>query len=153
MIPWTIAHQAPLSVGFSRQEYQSGLPFPTRGDLPDPGIEPTSLLSTCIGRWALLPLTPPGKSHPSLCRWVKRSLKEIQLTLCSHPFLPGRLLASSCGDKPSPEFQELQSQESFPSAALGFFGPHMKMLTTCQAWGTHGRGHRTSRWRFHCMKS
>ena len=39
---WTVAHQTPLSVGFSRQEYWSGLPFPTPGDLPDPGIEPRS---------------------------------------------------------------------------------------------------------------
>ena len=40
--PWTVAHQAPLSMGFSRQEYWSGLSFPPPGDLPDPGIEPTS---------------------------------------------------------------------------------------------------------------
>ena len=39
---WTVAHQAPLSMGFSRQDYCSGLPFPSPGDLPDPGIEPTS---------------------------------------------------------------------------------------------------------------
>ena len=39
---WTIAHQAPLSMGFFRQEYWSGLPFPSPGDLPDPGIEPRS---------------------------------------------------------------------------------------------------------------
>ena len=39
--PWTVAHQAPLSMGFSRQEYWSG--FPSPGDLPDPGIEPRSL--------------------------------------------------------------------------------------------------------------
>ena len=38
--PWTVAHQAPLSMGFSRQEYWSGLPFPSPGHLPDPGIEP-----------------------------------------------------------------------------------------------------------------
>ena len=38
--PWTVARQAPLSMGFSRQEYWSGLPFPSPGDLPDPGIEP-----------------------------------------------------------------------------------------------------------------
>ena len=38
--PWTIAYQAPLSLGFSRQEYWSGLPFPSLADLPDPGIEP-----------------------------------------------------------------------------------------------------------------
>ena len=40
--PWTAAHQAPPSMGFSRQEYWSGLPFPFPGDLPDPGIEPRS---------------------------------------------------------------------------------------------------------------
>jgi len=39
---WTIAHQVPLSMEFSRQEYWSGLPFPSPGDLLDPGIEPTS---------------------------------------------------------------------------------------------------------------
>ena len=42
VIPWTIAHQAPLSMGFSRQEYWSDLPFPSPVDLPDPGIEPRS---------------------------------------------------------------------------------------------------------------
>ena len=40
--PWTVAYQAPLSMGFSRQEHWSGLPFPSPGDLPDPGIEPGS---------------------------------------------------------------------------------------------------------------
>ena len=40
--PWTVACQAPLSMGFSRQEYWSGLPFPSPGDLPNPGIEPGS---------------------------------------------------------------------------------------------------------------
>ena len=40
--PWTVAYQAPLSVGFSRQEYWSGLPFPSPGDIPDPGMEPRS---------------------------------------------------------------------------------------------------------------
>ena len=40
--PWTVACQAPLSMGFSRQDYWSGLPFPSPGDLPNPGIEPRS---------------------------------------------------------------------------------------------------------------
>ena len=40
--PWTVAQQAPLSLGFSRQEYWSGLPCPPPGDLPDRGMEPTS---------------------------------------------------------------------------------------------------------------
>ena len=45
--PWTIAHQAPLSMGFSRQEYWSRLPFPSPGDLPDPGIKPASPALAC----------------------------------------------------------------------------------------------------------
>ena len=40
--PWTVAHYAPLSMGFSREEYWSGLPFPSPGTLPDPGMEPVS---------------------------------------------------------------------------------------------------------------
>ena len=40
--PWTVTHQAPLSMGFPRQDYWSGLPFPSPGDLPDPSIEPRS---------------------------------------------------------------------------------------------------------------
>ena len=43
-----VAHEAPLSMEFSRQEYWNGLPFPTPGDLPDPGIEPTSLVSPAL---------------------------------------------------------------------------------------------------------
>ena len=42
--PWTVAHQAPLFMEFSRQEYWSGLPFPSSGDLPNPGIKPRSAL-------------------------------------------------------------------------------------------------------------
>ena len=56
--PWTVAHQAPLSVGFSRQEYWSGLPFPSPGDLPNPGIK--SHVS-CIGRWIIT--EPPGRPN------------------------------------------------------------------------------------------
>ena len=41
-IPWTVAFQAPLSMGFSREEYWSGWPLPSQGDLPNPGIEPSS---------------------------------------------------------------------------------------------------------------
>ena len=46
--PWTVALQAPLSVGFSRQEYWGGLPCPPPGDLPNPGIEPASLKSSAL---------------------------------------------------------------------------------------------------------
>ena len=48
MTPWTVARQAPLSMGFSRQEYWSGLPCPPPGDLPDPGNEPMSLMSNAL---------------------------------------------------------------------------------------------------------
>ena len=57
--PWTVAHQAPLSMGFSRQEYWSGLPFPSPGDLPDPGIEPGSPALEADA----LTSEPPGKPH------------------------------------------------------------------------------------------
>ena len=57
--PWTGARQVPLSMGFSRQEYWSGLPFPPPGDLPDPGI---GLASPALaGRF--LTIEPPGKPH------------------------------------------------------------------------------------------
>ena len=55
--PWTVAHQAPLSVEFSRQECWSGLPCPPPGDLPDPGIEPAS--PALAGRF--FTTEPPGK--------------------------------------------------------------------------------------------
>ena len=48
VIPWTVARQAPLSMGFSRQEYWSGLPFSPPGDLPDLGVEPTSPVSPAL---------------------------------------------------------------------------------------------------------
>ena len=56
---WTIAHQAPLSMGFSRQEYLRGLPCSIPGDLPDPGIKPTSLALQMDS----LPLVLPGKPN------------------------------------------------------------------------------------------
>ena len=46
--PWTVAHQAPLTMEFSRQGYWSGMPLPSPGDLPHPGIEPTSLRSPAL---------------------------------------------------------------------------------------------------------
>ena len=56
-MPWTVAHQAPLAMEFSRQEYWSRLTFPPPGDLPDPGIEPASPVLT--GRF--FTTVPPGK--------------------------------------------------------------------------------------------
>ena len=60
--PWTVDCQAPLSMGFSRQEYWSGLPFTSPGDLPNPGIEPASLVSPALAGGFFT--EPPGKPSP-----------------------------------------------------------------------------------------
>ena len=57
MTPWTIVRRASLSMGFARQEYWSGLPFPSPGDLPDPGIE----LMSPILAGGFFTTEPPGK--------------------------------------------------------------------------------------------
>ena len=57
--PWTVAYQAPLSMKFSRQEYWSGLPYPSPGDLPDPGIKPMFPALQAD----TLPSEPPGKPN------------------------------------------------------------------------------------------
>ena len=59
VIPWTVAYKAPLSIEFSRQEYWSGLPFPSPGDLPHPGIEPRSPTLQAD----TLPSEPPGNFY------------------------------------------------------------------------------------------
>ena len=56
---WTVARQAPPSMGFSRQEYWSGLPFPSPGDLPNPGVEPRSPALEADA----LTSEPPGKPY------------------------------------------------------------------------------------------
>ena len=69
--PWTVAHQGPPSIGFSRQEYWSGLPFPSPGDLPDPGTETRSPALQADA----LSSEPPGK--PSKIKWenILRQMK------------------------------------------------------------------------------
>ena len=57
MTPWTVVHQAPLSMEFSRQKYWSGLPFPSPGDLPNSGTEPGAPALQADS----LPSEPPGK--------------------------------------------------------------------------------------------
>ena len=68
LTPWTVAHQAPLSKGFFRQEYWSGLPFPSPGNLPDPGIEPSS--PALAGRF--FTTEPPGKAQDNWIATCKR---------------------------------------------------------------------------------
>ena len=63
--PWTVVYPVSPSMGFSRQEYWSGLPFPSPGDLPDPGIEPEFPALSADA----LPSEPPGK-YTKTCMWI-----------------------------------------------------------------------------------
>jgi len=74
--PWTVAHQAPLSMEFSRQEYWSGLPFPPQGDLPDPGIEAVLPVSPALAG-GFFTTEPPGKPLVSLEKEGNGTHEEI----------------------------------------------------------------------------
>ena len=73
--PQTIAYQAPLFMGFSRQKYWSGLPFPPPGDLPHPGTEPTSLVSPALA----------GEFFTTSAPWEAQTfcIQNLHLSLCS----------------------------------------------------------------------
>ena len=72
--PWTVAYQAPQSVEFSRQEYWSGLPFPSPGDLPNPGTEPEFPTLQADA----LPSEPPGKPT----KWSASNVTPDDAVLC-----------------------------------------------------------------------
>ena len=76
--PWTVACQAPLSVEFLRQEYWSELPFPSPGDLPNPGVKPWSPTLQADS----LPSEPPGKPQREMRKTVY--LSHLMVTLASH---------------------------------------------------------------------
>ena len=88
--PWTVAHQAPLSVGFPRQEYWRGLPFPTSEDLADPGIKPVSLLSSALARRLFTNCaTQKAPLSPGVCLNITMTLSQIsKLAFCfvNQPF-------------------------------------------------------------------
>ena len=79
--PTRVAHLAPLSTGFSRQEYWSGLQFSPPGDLPDPGIEPASLVSPVLAE-GFFATVPPGKPtiqlHSLICYCLSTFKKKKQ---------------------------------------------------------------------------
>ena len=85
VIAWTITHQAPLFMGFSRQEYWSGLPFPFTGNLPNQGIEPMSL-NLLHGQVGSL---PPGKDGPQF--FVTLGLQLLHSNLCFFVMGPSHL--------------------------------------------------------------
>ena len=72
MTPWTVAYQAPLSMEFSRQEYWNGLPFPSPGDFPDPGIEPGSPAVQADA----LPSEPSGKPIAQLADCKEKEIEN-----------------------------------------------------------------------------
>ena len=78
--PWTVAHQDPLSMWFSRQEYLSGLPFPSAGDLSDPGIESVSLGSPALSGGFCLFVFFYQLSHqrsPSMSICIKKEVSKL----------------------------------------------------------------------------
>ena len=77
-IPWTVAYQASLSIAFFRQEYWSKLPFPSWGNLPDPGIEPRSPALQADA----LPSEPPGKPGETKSQSTLFSAKLGLIDLC-----------------------------------------------------------------------
>ena len=100
--PWTVVHQARLSLAFPRQEYWSGLPFPSQGDLPNPGIKPKSLASPALaGRFittrylgskeAVTSLSSPGPHRLYFCL-VSTSLGSRPRDPCSHQPLSPQFL-------------------------------------------------------------
>ena len=91
--PWTVAHQAPLSIGFFRQEYWSRLLFPTPGDLPNPEIEHVSPASPALA-CGFFTTEPPGKPYKVHLHPSNPSNNQSKITYFLHvshrniPFLP-----------------------------------------------------------------
>ena len=111
--PWTVAGQAPLSMGSSRQEYWSGLPFPSPGDLPHPGIEPRppALQAESV------PSEPSGKQAFQGCSSVSQFSRSV-VSSSLHEVAKLLLVSSSCSSFP----QSLPASGSFPMSQLFAWG-------------------------------
>ena len=93
--PWAVAYQAPSSMGFSRQEYWSGLPFPSPGDLPNPGIE---LVLPHCGQTLFLTSEPPGKPmrlEVSGKVWVQMRVCKSSLSMWQQTVGPNESIGES----------------------------------------------------------
>ena len=121
--PWTVARRAPLPVGFPRQEYWSGLPFPSPGDLPDPGLEPGSA-ELAGGFFSSEPLGSQGS--PSVSRSVGAD------SLRPRGLQPTRLLCpwDSPGKRARiPEWVVVQSLSCVRLSATPWTAPHLTSLS------------------------
>ena len=122
VILWTVAHQALLSMEFSRQEYWSGWPFPPPGDLPHPGIEPASLVSRALAGWFFTTNT----AWEAPCMWFKVRKPRIVLSPCLYSGPLGRIY---------PVLEEVFPNDSHLSSSL-----HQKMLGHKFRVGSWGKG-------------
>ena len=111
--PWTVAYQAPRSMKFSRQEYWSGLPFPSPGDLPDPGIEPRSPALQADA----LPSEPLVASDSFATPWTVARQAPLLMGFPRQEYR-SRLPFPSPGDLPDPGIEPAS-----PALAGGFFLP------------------------------
>ena len=107
--PQTVTHQAPLSMGFFRQEYWSRLPFPSPGDPPDPGIKPGSTVLQADS----LPPEPPGKPQQTGTSWSAYSL------YCSQNSVFYAFLFPKCVQKKKSKFFIIIL--GWPQSSFGFF--------------------------------
>ena len=106
--PWTVAHQSPLSMRFPRQDYWSGLPFPSPGHLPNTGITPAS--PALGGRFFFFNQEPPGKTPGNL--WVPWIVSSI-------PELPATFPGSQCGTPPRADHVSTHLSVGWVHAGLG----------------------------------
>ena len=120
VISWTVAHQALLSMEFSRQEFWSGWPFPPPGDLPNPGIGPASLVSRALAGW----LFTTNTAWEAPCMWLKVRKPRIVSSPCLYSGPLGRIC---------PVLEEVFPDDSHFSSSL-----HQKMLGhefRVESWG------------------
>ena len=124
VIGWTVAHQAPLSMGFSRQEYWSGLPFPSPGDPPNPVINPLYLMSPELtGGFFTTSATWETLVWPLLflkCRW----LTFVRAHAASGPPVP----LGPC--QPSARLREARATRQTPQRGC-HWGAHCRLHSTC----------------------
>ena len=118
--PWTVARQAPLSIGFSRQECWTGLPFPSPGDLPNPGIEPTSPAL----EGGLFTAEPPGK--PSQLSEQQFTCKAVGTSAMKRPSL--RMVLAVRRNKTSRKgVTSLLERKLLPAKILAFLAQRSQM--------------------------
>ena len=126
--PWTVARQAPLSIGFSKQECWTGLPFPSPGDLPNPGIEPTSPAL----EGGLFTAEPPGK--PSQLSEQQFTCKAVGTSAMKRPSL--RMVLAVRRNKTSRKgVTSLLERKLLPAKILAFLAQRSQMKKICRQFG------------------